>query len=125
MRAAPAERSFAIVAYNVENLHDLDGVAMYEDYQPAQYTAAHLAVKAANIAKVLARVDKGAGPALVAFNEIELDQTPESSVTDLDAWLASVAGRTLPELLGQNPCPPNSPDCPPKPGCSKPAPTPA
>lgn len=105
LRAAPAERSFAIVAYNVENLHDLDGVAMYEDYQPAQYTAAHLAVKAANIAKVLARVDKGAGPALVAFNEIELDQTPESSVTNLDAWLASVAGRTLPELLGQNPLP--------------------
>ena len=103
--ATASDRSFAVVAYNVENLHDVDGVAMYDDYQPALYTPAHLAVKAANIAKVLARVDKGAGPALVAFNEIELDQTPDSTVTDLDAWLASVSGKTLPELLGQTPLP--------------------
>ncbi len=104
--AAPTpDRSFAVVTYNVENLHDADGTAVYDDYQPANYTPAHLAVKAANIAKVLARVDKGAGPAVIAFNEIELDQTPASTVVDYPAWLASVAGRTLPELLAQNPLP--------------------
>ncbi|MCU0793191.1 MAG: endonuclease/exonuclease/phosphatase family protein [Opitutaceae bacterium] len=96
--ALAEDRTFAVVVYNVENLHDLDGVAVYEDYQPAVYTTEHLRVKAANIATVLARVDKGAGPAVVAFNEIELDQTPASTVTDLNAWLASVADRTLAEL---------------------------
>ena len=112
VQAAPApvpalseDRTFAIVVYNVENLHDADGVALYDDYQSANYTPNHAAVKAANIAKVLARVDKGAGPAIVAFNEIELDQTPDSKVEDYGAWLASVADKTLGDLLNQNPLP--------------------
>ena len=103
--ALAEDRTFAVVAYNVENLHDVDGRAAYEDYQPDKYTPAHLAVKVGNIAKVLARVDKGLGPAIAAFNEIELDQTPESTVKDYDQWLASVAGKTVPELLGQEPLP--------------------
>ncbi len=104
--AAPAEdRSFAVVVYNVENLHDADGIAIYEDYQPGSYTPAHLAVKVGNIAKVLARVDKGAGPAIAMFNEIEVDQSADSTVKDYDAWLASVADKTVPELLRQTPLP--------------------
>lgn len=30
-------RPFSVVVYNVENLHDADGVAAYDDYQPALY----------------------------------------------------------------------------------------
>ena len=101
----PEDRSFAVVVYNVENLFDADGVAVYDDYQPANYTPSHVAVKAANIASLMARVDKGAGPAVIAFNEIELDQTPSTTVADYDAWLASVADKTLPELLNQTPLP--------------------
>ena len=100
------DRSFAVVVYNVENLHDVDGVAVYDDYQPTRYTPAHLAVKAANIAKVLARVDAGAGPAIAIFNEIEVDQTPASTVGDYTRWLTSVSSRTLPDLLAPDPLPP-------------------
>ena len=90
-------RDFSVVTYNVENLHDADGVAIYDDYQSADYTAEHLAVKAGNVAKVLSRID--GGPDVIAFNEIELDQTPESSVKDIDAWLASVKDKTVSDLL--------------------------
>ncbi len=106
--AAPAvspERTFSVVVYNVENLHDVDGIALYEDYQPSEYTPAHLAVKAGNIAKVLARVDGGAGPAVIVFNEIELDQTPESTVGDYDRWLESLANKPLAQVLATQPLP--------------------
>jgi len=92
-----AAREFSLVAYNVENLFDADGVAVYEDYQPAAYTPAHLAVKVGNIAKVLARVE--GGPDIVAFNEIEIDQTPGSTIKDYDAWLDSVKDRKVADLL--------------------------
>ena len=52
--AAPSldARSFSVVAYNVENLHDVDGVAVYEDYQPGAWTNEHLRVKLANTVAV-------------------------------------------------------------------------
>ncbi len=96
--ALAEDGSFAVVVYNVENLFDADGAALYDDYQPGPYTTEHLRVKAANIASVLARVNQGAGPAIVAFDEIELDQTPDSTVTDYAAWLESVSDRSLAEL---------------------------
>ncbi len=102
---APAGRTFSVVVYNVENLHDVDGIALYDDYQSAEYTPAHLAVKAANIAKVLVRVDGGAGPDVVVFNEIELDQTPDSTVRDYDRWLAGLAGKPLAQVLATRPLP--------------------
>jgi hypothetical protein len=104
---APAAyaRSFAVVTYNVENLFDADNISVYDDYQPVNYTPAHLAVKVANVAKVLARVNKGAGPEIAMFNEIELDQSPDSTVRDYDKWLASVAGTTAEALLAQSPLP--------------------
>ena len=89
-------REFSLVAYNVENFFDADGVAAYEDYQPATYTPRHLAVKAENIAKVLARVP--GGPDIVVLNEIELDQTPESPIKDFPAWLDSVKDRKLADM---------------------------
>jgi len=95
--APAAARELSVVAYNVENLHDADGVAIYDDYQSSKYTPEHLAVKAGNIAKVLARID--GGPDVIVFNEIELDQTPESALPDLNAWLASVKDKTVQDLL--------------------------
>ncbi len=98
-------RDFSVVAYNVENLFDADGVAVYDDYQPSSYTPQHLAVKLENIVKVLSRVNEGQGPDIVIFNEIELDQTPDSSLEDYQAWLASVEGKSVLELLAENPLP--------------------
>lgn len=108
--AAPGllARAFSVVVYNVENLHDADGVAIYDDYQPGQWTPEHLRVKLANTVAVLAKVNKGAGPEIVAFNEIELDQTPDSTIPGGDhaAWLASVADTTAAAMLARSPLPP-------------------
>ncbi len=98
-------RDFSVATYNVENLFDVDGVAVYEDYQSSKYTPAHLAVKVSNIAKALAQVDGGRGPDVIVFNEIELDQTPESTVTDYAAWIASIEDRKLTDILSENPLP--------------------
>lgn len=108
LAAAGSAREFSVVVYNVENFFDVDGVAIYEDYQPEKYTPEHLAVKAGNIAKVLAKVDDGRGPDVVVFNEIELDQTPESTVTDYAAWLASIEDRQLAGILAESPLPAES-----------------
>lgn len=99
-------REFSVMEYNVENLFDADGVAAYEDYQPEKYTPAHLATKAANIASLFSRIEGGRGPDVAVLNEIELDQTPETTVNDLPAWLESVRGRNLAELLAQSSLPP-------------------
>lgn len=100
-------REWTFLSYNVENLFDVDGVAVYEDYQPAKYTPEHLAVKVANIAKVLSRVDEGRGPDVAVFNEVELDQTPDSTVKDYKAWLESVKDRKLADILKESPLPDN------------------
>lgn len=104
--ATLAARTFTAVVYNVENLFDVDGVAMYEDYRADRYSAAHLATKVANIAAVLQRYDDGRGPDLILFNEIEIDRTPESAVPDHAAFLAEHAGRPVAGLLRQQPLPP-------------------
>lgn len=105
MVAAPAfGRDFSVVSYNVENLFDIDGVAAYDDYQPATYTPEHLAVKVQNIAKALSKIE--GGPDIVVLNEIELDQTPESSVKDYGAWLASVKDQKVADLLAGPDVPP-------------------
>ncbi len=98
-------RSFSVVTYNVENLFDADGVAVYDDYKDGGYTAAHLATKLANIARVLAKVDKGNGPDVILFCEIEADQTPDSSVKDVSAWIKNHEVRRFAEMLAQSPLP--------------------
>ncbi len=96
---------FTIVAYNVENLFDADGMASYEDYAPDKYTPRHLLVKAQNIATVLSKVDAGRGPDVVILNEIELDQSPNFPLADPNVWLDSVKNRTIEEILSESPLP--------------------
>ena len=96
---------FTVAVYNVENLHDADGVAVYDDYQPDTYTPAHVATKATNAAKILQKFRGGAGPDIILLQEIEIDQTPDSTVADIDAFLARWRGTDLPTLLGQSPLP--------------------
>lgn len=98
-------RTFTTVIYNVENLFDLDGVAAYEEYQSAGYTPAHLRTKLKGIADVLARYDEGRGPDVILFQEIELDQTPQSAVADYPAFLRRYEGTTFEQLLGTTPLP--------------------
>lgn len=99
-------RSFSVVVYNVENLFDVDGVAVYDDYKADRHTPAHLATKLANTAAVIAKVDKGAGPDVLLLAEIEADQTPESAVKDPAAWLEKYKDKRYSDLLAKNPLPP-------------------
>ena len=99
---APAlfARPFTVVAYNVENLFDVDGIAVYEEYQSAAYTPAHLRTKLDHIAQVVARIgDNGRGPDIILFEEIEVDRTPESRVDDQAAFLRRYAGTTFEKML--------------------------
>ena len=102
----------SIVAYNVENLFDLDGIASYEDYSSDKYTPRHLLVKARNAAKVLSTVDAGRGPDVLILNEIEIDQTPDTTGMKVADWLDSVKGRTLEEVLSPSPLPPETSSLP-------------
>ena len=93
-------RPFTVVAYNVENLFDVDGVATYEDFQPANYTRAHALTKLQNIARVVARFEDGRGPDVLLLSEIEVDATPGKTPTDYDGILARYAGLRLEAMLG-------------------------
>lgn len=103
---AASARPFSVVVYNVENLFDADGVAVYDDYQASKYTPGHLATKLTNITQVLAKVNQGAGPDIILFNEIEADQTPGSTVKNVDEWLKTYADKRYSELLALSPLPP-------------------
>jgi hypothetical protein len=100
----PAQQDvFSFVVYNVENLHDLDGIAAYDDFQGSAWTSRHLRVKLENLVSVLARIEPAGGPALIAFNEIETDHSPDTSVPggDYTAWLAAVAGERAADWLSE------------------------
>jgi endonuclease/exonuclease/phosphatase family metal-dependent hydrolase len=98
-------RSFSVVAYNVENLFDADGLAVYDDYKAENYPAAHLSTKLANIARVLAKVEQGRGPDVILWCEIEADRTPDSRIKDVAGWLKKYAGRRFSAMLAESPLP--------------------
>lgn len=100
---------FTVVAYNLENLFDVDGVAVFDDYRqgevndPFCYSRRKLLTKLENAAAVLAELDPNSpnGPDVILIQELEGDFTPESRVTDFDAFLKEHAGRTVFDMLGK------------------------
>ena len=98
--ASVVARPFMVVAYNVENLVDLDGITLFEDYQPARYSRAHALTKLQNIAHVIAQFEGGRGPDVLLLAELEVDFTPAKSPVDYDALLAPYGGMKLEEMLG-------------------------
>lgn len=95
-----AARPFTVVAYNVENLFDADGVAGFEEYQPPRYTPAHVRTKVQNIARVVAAYEAGRGPDILILSEIEVDRTPPARPIAPDALLRRYAEMTLADMLG-------------------------
>lgn len=89
-----------VVAYNVENLADADGKALFEDYQPEKYSKAHVLTKVQNIARVLSQFEGERGPDVIMFEEIEVDLTPSKTPPDYDAILRRYAGVKIEEMLG-------------------------
>jgi len=96
-------REFTVLTYNVENLFDADKIAIFEDYAESgednAYSPAKMLRKMEGIAKVLKTFNDGAGPEIIAFNELELDFTPDSSVTDHAAFLEKYKDTTAEKML--------------------------
>ena len=98
-----AEREFTVMVYNVENLFDLDGVALYPEYEEAPegtYGPSQLLGKLSAIHTSLAAINGGRGPEIVMFQEFELDRTPFDT-PDPETFLDLAAGHTLEEILLQ------------------------
>ena len=96
-------REFSIVTYNIENLFDADKVAIFEDYaetgEANAYSPAKMLRKMEGIAQVLKTFNDGAGPDIIALNELELDFTPDSKVTDYPAFLEKYQDTTVEKML--------------------------
>lgn len=86
---------FMLVAYNVENLFDVDGIALFDDYSPEHYGPQQFLVKLRNVATVLGTLQKGRGPEIILFQEIEADQTPGAEPVDYEGILKRYAGMSL------------------------------
>jgi hypothetical protein len=99
---------FTVLTYNVENLFDVDGVAMFDDYQMGDdagttgYTRRKFQTKLQNIAAVLKTVNDGAGPEVILFEELEADFTPESTISDYPAFLEAHQGQSIAAMLGDD-----------------------
>ena len=96
-------REFTVLTYNVENLFDADKVAVFDDYaetgEENAYSPSKMLRKMEGIAKVLKTFNDGAGPEIIAFNELELDFTPDSKVTDYAAVLEKYKDTTVEKML--------------------------
>ncbi len=96
-------REFTLISYNVENLFDADQVAIYEDYaesgKPDAYSPAKMLVKMQSIGKVLQSFNNGDGPEIACFNELEMDFTPDSKVSDYAGFLEKYKDTTAEKML--------------------------
>jgi endonuclease/exonuclease/phosphatase family metal-dependent hydrolase len=101
------EQEFTVMAYNVENLADVDRVAPYDDYlespdDPNSYSPSKLARKLRTVTTVLKSVSNGKGPDVVILNELEMDHTPDSKVGDWKQFLEKYAGTTYEKMLSSD-----------------------
>jgi endonuclease/exonuclease/phosphatase family metal-dependent hydrolase len=106
LQVSTAKESFTVVAYNVENLFDMDDVAEFDDYsrdvddQMLAYTPAKFLTKLELIGKVLSNINEGEGPEIILFQELEADFTPSrKGSVDYQEFLTEQAHTTIAELL--------------------------
>ena len=97
-------REFSVMAYNVNNLFDVDGLSMFNDYKQTgnktyAYSPRKLLTKIQNIAKVLKTVNHGKGPDVILFQEFEYDFTPDSTISSYDAFLKEYADMSVEDML--------------------------
>ena len=100
-----ADSEFTVLAYNVENLFDLDGIAIYKDYiqdEPDDqftYGRPKLLTKLQNITAVLKTFNAGRGPELILFQELEADFSPQGSVENLPTFLDQHRAISVTQML--------------------------
>lgn len=101
-------QEYTLVAYNVENLFDADGVAVFDDYRPTTedgkdlYTKEDVLTKIEHIITVLQKYNEGKGPDVIIFNELESDFTDRSKAESSNAqqFIEEYAGTSLRKMLG-------------------------
>ncbi|NDV60839.1 hypothetical protein G0Q06_00065 [Puniceicoccales bacterium CK1056] len=96
-------RDFTVMVYNVENLFDVDGVALYGDYRQGdegEYGEGPLLNKLEGIRIALAALNNGDGPEIILFQEFELDRTPYDTPS-AEAFLKETKGQDLAAILDQ------------------------
>lgn len=98
IHAGALAREFSVLTYNVDNLFDVDGVAVYDDYGAERYGPEQLERKLSNIARVI-KSSGSTPPQVIVLNEVELDQTPRPAPPPLTDWLDSVRHRDYRQLL--------------------------
>lgn len=76
-----ASESFGVVAYNVENLFDVDDVSLYNDYRKGMYGINELENKLDAIVEVLQKIGGTNGPDIILLQEIEVDRTPDKHLS--------------------------------------------
>ena len=100
-----ATTDFVLVAYNVENLFDIDGVAIYNDYKqdeaddPYTYTRRKLLTKLINARRTLAHFNSGICSEIVLFQEFEADFTPQSTTMSSEEFLLKYSGLSVESML--------------------------
>lgn len=103
LAAAVSAREFTVVAYNVENLFDLDGQAVFDEFAAPGYGPVQVLTKVRNVSAALRRFDDGRGPDIVLLNELEVDYTPSAKKPDYPALLKKYAKKKLADLLAKKP----------------------
>lgn len=98
-------QNYTLVSYNVENLFDADGIAVFDDYKPIDadgkpnYTKEDVYNKFHNVARVLKQYNDGKGPDVIAFAELESDYSPSHRGADTDAFLKSYSSTTFIDMM--------------------------
>lgn len=101
---------YTLVTYNLENLFDADGYAVFDDYKTTdrdgndQYTNEDVLTKIQNAIQVLMEYNEGKGPDILVLVELESDFTINGEVTYADAgdFLGRFSFTTLEKMLGDD-----------------------
>lgn len=103
---ADEDKPFIVMVYNVENLFDADGIALFNDYRsdsdtnPSPYSPQKVLTKIRHIAKNIAAAGEDEGPAILLFQEFEQDRSPRVDAFDYDGFLKQYTDVSLDQMLG-------------------------
>ena len=97
-------KSYTVVVYNIENLFDADGIAVFDDYKPDVYTPRHVYTKITNAVSLLANYNEGKGPDILILSEVESDHSQLNGPNQYSSksFLQEYQSTTLDKMLGED-----------------------
>jgi hypothetical protein len=98
-----APSNVSVMAFNVENLFDLDDKSLYPDFVVTKttehyWTPEKLAGKLQRVVEVIRTAEDGKGPSILIISELEADHSPESTVSVSD-FLAAQKDKNYKDIL--------------------------